>query len=67
MQTLRSPWLVLTLGLIGLSIGYTAVLVQNGTAFAGVGLKCSAPLHQCANGECLKKCDGNCDMHNQAA
>lgn len=47
-QTMRSPWYAVTIGLLGLAVGYCIVIAQGGsTAYAG---SAQCPYHQ-ANGD----------------
>lgn len=65
MKSMQRMWLILISGIVGLTVGYTAVILQQGTALAGP-LQCPAqgktnlPKEHCASGECSKECPGNC-------
>jgi len=56
----KSPWLVMTLGTLGLVVGYGIVVFSGDTAFASAR---SCPFKEkCANGGCEKHdcTKGNC-------
>lgn len=62
---LSSPWMAVTLAIIGLAIGYTAVIVRQGTPALAAGSYCPR-MATCAKGECdeaVDCADGSCDGH----
>lgn len=68
----KSYWSVLALGVLGLVVGYSAVVLSNDTVFARarscpnqekvtcMGEGCDT--EACKNGECSKNCPG-CNRH----
>ena len=71
----KSPWLALALGVLGLTVGYTAVVLSGETALASgahscpfkdKGVTCTGAdcrkNEACKNGECGPDCPG-CQHH----
>lgn len=72
----KSPWFILALGVLGLTVGYTVVIVSGDTAFASArscpfkdkgAVTCTGPdCHKdgaCEKGECGTTCPG-CNKHD---
>jgi hypothetical protein len=65
MKQTRQIWWIVTLGIMGLTIGYSAGLFERGTVLASP-VQCPASHNNakaCTSGECSKECPGNCLMH----
>jgi len=70
----RSTWFGVSLGILGLVIGYSTVIARNGDVVLG-GYVCPATQkecqgggcaknEECAKGGCAKDCLGNCGKEN---
>ena len=69
----RSPWFPVTLGIIGLVMGYSFVVFQQENVFAAAeycpadylcqGEQCDKT-PGCEHGKCSEECSGNCPQHS---
>ena len=70
-----SPWFLVTVGILGLIVGYSFVIGKSGVASAANGYSCPMKDMQvckgmdcdknpaCASGLCTATCPGNCNHH----